>query len=161
MQTTPSSPQDIEYLVSWIADKTACRMWAGPLVHFPLKLTKLLEEIGYTPDNSFCLRHNGSIKAFGQLLPKQANSLHMARIIVAPESRGLGFGRKICTDLIQIARERKAGSLSLNVYRDNTIGVCLYRRLGFAEIQAKSTAEYLHMHKHMSSAYPKVVMPGI
>ncbi len=147
MRTIPGTPKDINHLIPWIADKTACLMWAGPLVHFPLEISRLLDEIEYSPDNSFCLKHDGILKAFGQLLSKQAASLHMARIIVEPGSRGQGYGCKLCKDLIQIARERNVRALTLNVYRDNLAGLGLYVGLGFKLVADKSTADYVHMIK--------------
>ena len=145
MQTIQANPADISHLIPWIPDRTACLMWAGPSVNFPLKRKKLLKEIDYARDNSFCLIHNGRMIAFGQLLSKQDNRLHMARIIVDPGSRRHGYGRQICTDLIQIARERNKGTLTLNVYRDNLAGIRLYRELGFRKVQGKSTMETIHM----------------
>jgi len=120
-------------------------MWAGPRVRFPLVPKYILEDIEYSPDNSFCLGHNGRITAFGQLLNRQPDSLHMARILVDPGCRGRGYGRELCTDLIGIAQGRNAGTLTLNVYRDNPIGVGLYTSLGFREHREKSTPEYVHM----------------
>lgn len=150
MHTIPAIPTDINQLIHWISDRTACLMWAGPQVGFPFETVSLRKEIDYDPNNSFCLRHNGSIKAFGQLLSKQAGRLHMARIIVDPDSRGQGYGRYLCTDLIQIARERNVHTLTLNVYRDNLLAIKLYRDLGFEDVHENSTAEYIHMHKLIS-----------
>ena len=87
MFTIPAIPTDINYVIPWITDATACLMWAGPQVHFPLEPERLLEEIEFSCDNTFCFKHQGTIKAFGQLMSKQANNLHMARIIVEPDSR--------------------------------------------------------------------------
>ncbi len=125
-------------------------MWAGPQVYFPLKPERLLNEIEFGPDNTFCTQHKGTIKAFGQLMSKRSGELHMARIIVDPISRGQGYGRHICTDLIQIACERNVRTLTLNVYRDNMVGIRLYMGLGFQDAQEISTAENLHMTKEIA-----------
>ena len=150
MHTIPATPTDINQVIPWIPDKAACLMWAGPQVQFPLESANLLKEINYNPNNSFVLRHNGCIKAFGQLLTRQDNSLHLARIIVDPASRGKKYGHQLCTDLIQIASEKGVQTLTLNVYRNNAIGVRLYRRLGFGEVEHKSNTEHLHMIKNIS-----------
>ncbi len=125
-------------------------MWAGHQVHFPLAPERLIKEIEFDPDNTFCIQDKGAIKALGQLMSKRSGRLHMARIIVDPESRRQGYGFQICTDLIQIARERSVRTLTLNVYRDNIAGLRLYRGLGFKDVKKKSTAEYLHMNKLIS-----------
>ncbi len=150
MRTIPAIPEDINYVIPWITDETDCLIWAGPQVHFPLEPERLLEEIEFSYNNSFCFKPVGAIKAFGQLLSKQRDMLHMARIIVAPENRGKGYGRQICTDLIQIGRERNARALTLNAYRENLVGIRLYRGLGFFDDQEKSTPEYLHMIKNLT-----------
>ena len=149
MNTVPAISADITNVIPWIPDQTACLMWAGPQVNFPLAPERLIKEIEFGPDNSFCIRDQDAIKAFGQLMSKQSGSLHMARIIVDPDSRRQGYGFQICIDLIQIARERNARALTLNVYRDNIEGLRLYRGLGFKDVQKKSTAEHLHMIKEI------------
>ena len=73
--------------------------------------------------------------AFGQILRKEGNRAHLARLIVAPAVRGQGYGRALCLRLMQRARQDPAPleSFSLNVYPENAVALTLYRSLGFAE----------------------------
>ena len=87
MHTISAISTDINHVIPWISDKTACRMWAGHQVHFPLAPERLIKEIEFDPDNTFCIQDKGAIKALGQLMSKRSGRLHMARIIVDPESR--------------------------------------------------------------------------
>ena len=120
-------------------------MWAGPQVSFPLKANRLLMEIEFQANNSFCLEDKGVMQAFGQLVSKQAHYLHMARLIVAPKHRGHGYGNTLCSELIGIARERGVDNLSLNVYRNNKTALRLYTATGFKEFKEKSSTEVCHM----------------
>jgi len=145
MNIRPATPTDLQHLISWIADKSACRMWAGPKISFPLEPARLSAEIEFRNENSFCLDDKGGMLAFGQLIPKQADSLHMARIVVKPKHRRHGYGHTLCSELIGIARERGVDNLSLNVYRNNKAALRLYTAIGFKEFKEKSSAEVCHM----------------
>jgi ribosomal protein S18 acetylase RimI-like enzyme len=92
--------------------------------------------------------HNDSIVAFGQLLAREEGFLHLARIIVNPSKRAMGYGRMLCNALLQIASQKGCRKISLNVYRDNTNALKLYENLGFQEIAEKSSKENCYMIKY-------------
>jgi ribosomal-protein-alanine N-acetyltransferase len=62
-----------------------------------------------------------------------AGEAHILNISVAPQSQGLGVGRKIMEHLIACA-SKKAQTLFLEVRPSNTKAQALYESLGFNEI---------------------------
>jgi hypothetical protein len=56
---------DLKAIVPWISNEQACKMWAGPSVSFPLSIERLIKDIGFSDDNSYCYKKNGSFFAFG------------------------------------------------------------------------------------------------
>ena len=122
-------------------------MWAGPNIRFPLNIENLLEDIGFANDTAYCLINGESILAFGQLLSKKNGFLHLARIIVDPSHRESGYGKILCNELLQIARQMGYQKISLNVYRANLIALKLYTNLGFNEVAEKSSVENCFMIK--------------
>ncbi|MGD9079797.1 MAG: GNAT family N-acetyltransferase [Desulfobacterales bacterium] len=138
---------DLETIISWIPDELACRMWAGPKVRFPLSIESLSKDIGFSDNNSYCLIKGEAIFAFGQILTKEKGRLHFARIIVDPSKRAMGYGKRLCNELLQIAAQKGCKKISLNVYRSNAQALKLYKNLGFREIAEKSSKENCFMIK--------------
>ena len=126
---------DLAGIISWIPDADECKLWAGPSVRFPLSVDSLKAQIVYTPENSFCLEKEGQVIAFGQLIKKGEQRLHLARIIVDPSERGKGCGRILCRQLIAKASGLQCRWVTLNVYKNNAAAMKLYKRLGFEEKQ--------------------------
>ena len=71
------------------------------------------------------------VLAFGQIIDRGEGRAHLARIIVNPAKRRLGYGRRIVEELMDLAKSRGYGLMSLNVRRDNLAAKALYVRLGF------------------------------
>jgi ribosomal protein S18 acetylase RimI-like enzyme len=140
-----AKPADLETIISWIPDEPACKIWAGPKVRFPLRIESLSKDIEFSDNNTYCLIKSDAIIAFGQLLPKEKGRLHFARIIVDPSKRAMGYGKRLCKELLQIANQKGCHKISLNVYRNNTSALKLYEDLGFREIAEKSSKENCFM----------------
>ena len=132
--------EDLNTLTAWIRDKEACKLWAGPLVRFPITPHNLKKHIEYSKDNTFVMVNDaGELLGLGQLLPKENDRIHMARVIVAPPQRAKGLGEILCRLLIEEGIKRFGNVFfSLNVYSDNTTAVKLYQMLGFKPQPAPS-----------------------
>jgi ribosomal protein S18 acetylase RimI-like enzyme len=138
---------DLKTIILWIPDELACKIWAGPKVRFPLSIESLSKDIGFSDNNSYCLIKSEAMIGFGQLLPKEKDRLHFARIIVDPSKRAMGYGKRLCSELLQIATQKGYHKISLNVYRNNTRALKLYENFGFREIAEKSSTENCFMIK--------------
>jgi ribosomal-protein-alanine N-acetyltransferase len=143
------SGADYDRVASWIPDANACRRWAGPKVPFPFAVSELAALLAVPGGASYCLAAgNDAPLGFGQYWPRPSDSVHLLRVIVAPEVRGNGLGYELCVQLIEKALvATSASSITLNVYRDNKVALALYERLGFSVVIEKSTGDALLMAK--------------
>jgi ribosomal protein S18 acetylase RimI-like enzyme len=93
----------------------------------------LAHDIKWEIATSMGLFADERLVGFGQIVPKLNERLHLARLIIDPTMRGRGLGRELTSRLLQTASRNGARVISLNVVRDNTPAVTLYRALGFQE----------------------------
>jgi ribosomal protein S18 acetylase RimI-like enzyme len=121
-------------VLAWVPDAPALRLWAGPRPVHPINPAALWTVIDGHADTTYVLATSaGEIAAFGQILRKEGNRAHLARLIVSPAVRRQGYGRALCLALMRRARQIQVPleSFSLNVYPENTVALHLYRSLGF------------------------------
>jgi ribosomal protein S18 acetylase RimI-like enzyme len=147
-------PSDYEAIVSWIPDAKACAHWAGPLFQFPftsVELPSLLHSAEITSYSLFDESDFASLLGFGQLVEKAPGVLRLARIVVSPKHRGLGFGRALCELLFTQASSFKGiEKFTLSVYRDNPSAIALYLSFGFVEASVASHPETIAMERSVS-----------
>lgn len=154
-----ADPLDLTAVISWVADADDCLAWAGPMVSFPLFERQLKAQIDYTAQNSFSAVEDERVVAFGQLLRKAEHHFHLARLIVAPQVRGRGYGGRLCRYLIERARYHKCEVLSLNVYRNNQKALSLYRKIGFEAARATDGQPLSPDVVHMRYRWPEPALP--
>jgi len=126
----PGTSADIEAVGSWVRTPRECELWAGPRLGFPLDLGALSAQLGIGTMESVCVADGRELVAFGQLLPKSPERVHLMRVIVRPSARRGGFGRALVGELLRRAEGRYA-RVSLNVNRGNPAAIALYESLGF------------------------------
>ena len=124
---------DLLIVSRWLRDQTECELWAGHRVLYPIDLPALPDAIQWSESDSWVVTLRDEIAAFGQLVPKPGGRLHVARLIVAPDHRADGLGRKLTEYLLATAVGREASAVSLNVSADNYRAIALYHSLGFGE----------------------------
>jgi ribosomal-protein-alanine N-acetyltransferase len=124
---------DLEQVASWIATARDCALWAGWRVSFPIDQSSLPLAIGFSETNAFSLIDGDQLVAFGQLVKKNANRGHLARLIVNPSVRGSGQGKKLVGALLERARLESFERASLNVDASNLPAVSIYLKLGFRD----------------------------
>lgn len=133
IQLRPATCNDLSTILSWTTTAESLKRWGGPVLTFPPDVAKTWHEIGGNESNSFVLiDERNRILGFGQTLQREAHAIHLARIILAPETRGKGYGRVLCEALMKTAiAQHQPAKFTLNVYQDNAAAVSLYRSLGF------------------------------
>lgn len=140
---------DYAAIASWIPDAESALRWAGPRVSFPFTASGLpaLLAVPGGGESSYCLVDGAADPCgFGQHWVAQPGTVHLGRLIVAPNARGRGLGRALCEQLVCAAcASSAAAAVTLRVYRDNPIAVRLYASLGFAEVAAESTEDVAFM----------------
>jgi len=77
-------------------------------------------------------RQAGQVVACGQFA-REGELAGLYDVITAPESRGQGFGRVLCTRLLLRARAAGAAAAYLQVDAANAAARALYHRLGFVD----------------------------
>jgi [ribosomal protein S18]-alanine N-acetyltransferase len=144
-------PSHYDVLASWIDDATACARWAGPLLKFPFPAGDLPALLGSDNTSSFSLVDSScALVGFGQLVQKDPTVLRLARIIIAPQMRGLGLGKTLCELLLaQASTNAAVEQLTLGVYRDNPSAISLYMSLGFAEAPPHPRPELIAMQRRV------------
>lgn len=131
----PATVQDLDTILKWVPTADLLCTWGGPTLAFPPEPREVWRAIQADDRNTLSLVDRlGTLVGFGQLLPREPGTVHLARIIVSPEWRGRGLGRLLCQRLIEHAsRHFQPSLLTLKVYVENQAAVSLYRSLGFAE----------------------------
>lgn len=156
--TTLRAPEAPDYtaLASWLPDAQACLRWAGPLIPFPIAVESLAQQLFVPGGASYFLAGPGDqVLGFGQHWVRRPGTMHLGRIIIAPDARGQGLGRELCTQLISKGTEATgAGAVTLRVYRDNEVALSLYKSLGFVAVEPESSEEALFMVRTLPSGIP-------
>lgn len=128
----PAVKSDIDELMTWFPDASSVDIWGGPRFRFPFDKESFHEDCRLQEFATYCLRNSkGEFIAFGQLGLRYERS-HFARLVVHPEQRSQGLGRKLLEMMIDVARERQTcKEVGLFVYRHNRAAYRCYRAAGF------------------------------
>lgn len=89
--------------------------------------------------------HGVVIYSCGYGLINYENDCAYLTAALAQDDRGKGLGRKIFTDLINVAKQ-KANKICLEVLETNTTALNLYQSLGFVQINQKDNVIFLEMN---------------
>jgi len=151
MELRAAERTDLSIILPWIASEHECRLWAGPKIRFPPTPQSAWFDMGASEENAYALVDAAAaLIGFGQILPRDGNVLHLARLLVNPELRGQGVGRELCLALMDIgAAKHTPEHFTLNVYESNKAAVRLYSSLGF-EIKERGNPGELAMIKSLT-----------
>ena len=143
----PALAADYAVIASWISNAQACLRWAGPQLNYPFDIVRLAEQLKKPESKELALLdQKDNVVGFAQYWKRDSLRVHLGRIIVAPMSRGLGYGKILCEALLTRAQsDTGLPVVSLRVYRDNLAAQALYRQLGFVEVAADSNTEVMAM----------------
>ena len=152
----PTLATDYAVIANWIKDAQACARWAGPQLAFPFEVADLPDLLTKPDSQSLVLADQHDLPVgFAQFWKRDEQRVHLGRIIISPATRGLGYGRLLCEQLMQQAIAGTGMAVvSLRVYRDNPAALYLYRQLGFVVIENDSNAEVLAMEYRESGNVP-------
>jgi GNAT superfamily N-acetyltransferase len=89
----------------------------------------------------FALVDAGAPVGYGELWLDE-DEVELARLIVAPDRRRQGVGRRLVEALTEVARQYETGLICLRVHPDNTSAVRVYLAAGFASVDDATTAEW-------------------
>jgi ribosomal-protein-alanine N-acetyltransferase len=118
----PMMVKDI-VLVSTLATLTMPYPWSETVFYDCLK----------SEYESRVLIKDGLILGFVVLLMR-AGECHLMNIAVHPSYQGHGYGKKLLSCALQVAEERKACQILLEVRKSNDSAIKLYEDSGFSEV---------------------------
>ncbi|MGH8370986.1 MAG: ribosomal protein S18-alanine N-acetyltransferase [Gammaproteobacteria bacterium] len=76
---------------------------------------------------------DGVVAGYG-VLSLVVGEAHLLNICVAPELQGQGYGGQLLAHFMELARERSASQMLLEVRPSNAAALALYRNRGFNEV---------------------------
>lgn len=76
------------------------------------------------------LEHEGRIMGY-QISTKNPFGAHLARLAVAPEAQGLGYGQALVKELLYQAQKQGYHRVTVNTQADNHTSLALYQKQGF------------------------------
>ncbi len=142
LRIRPYKPSDARYLLQWLTDETTVTFWKADRFSWPLteeQLEKYYRD--FEADSNACaftaLDENGEIAGHFSLrrIDWKENRAHMGFIIVNPDARGKGYGRRMVHQALKYAFEVLGLCyITLGVYDCNEPAKRCYAAEGFEKI---------------------------
>ena len=123
---------DIYELMRWFPKSDDVHVWGGPWFQFPFTRETFIKDVHWGKMASLCLCDpSRRVVAFGQLYERDGR-IHLARLVVIPDMRGHGVGRRLIEMLMTAGQAMFPGDeYSLFVFRENKPAYECYKSLGF------------------------------
>jgi len=144
------TPADSQNLYRWRMDPSSRPMFRSTeKVPFEAHATLLARY--FSPDNGdrwFVIEANGTPVGAITLHEPSAGGTEAewGRLVVAPEARGRGYGKRALTLVIEYARRIGLSRLSCEVLAGNAAAEAIYSELGFRETGHDETEERVFRH---------------
>ncbi len=127
-----AASDDIDELMAWFPDAEALGVWGGPHFRYPFSRNTFHVDCRWRDMATYCVRDpDNRFAAFGQLYAKHER-INLARLVVHPDLRGHGIGKRLVAMLMQAGPGLMSlDEYSLFVYRDNSRALKCYEAVGF------------------------------
>lgn len=86
------------------------------------------------------------------MIPCGVGSFELAKMAVAPESRGLGVGDKLMKACVEFAQTKRASTIILESNTKQEAAISLYRKYGFKEIPLDPKSQFVRANIRMELA---------
>lgn len=139
---TPFDETHAETVLGWVQSSAELDAWASA---GNSELSPALFRGWHAdPDvHPFLLFDESRLCGYGEVWEDRAeDEAELARILVAPEARGRGIGRRFVGLLVQRARERGFDEIWLRVLPTNTPALASYRHAGFVRARPEEEARF-------------------
>lgn len=122
-------------IVAWPQSVEEARWWAGPRTAWPPH-PSVMERWHADPEvHPHVLIDRGALIGYGELwADAEEREVELARLIVAPERRGQGVGRRLVGLLLENARHTGYPYAFLRVFPENRAGIACYLKSGFEQV---------------------------
>lgn len=124
---------DATDVVFWFGDRQAAMRWGGLQIPDPLGAEWLAGQfLAAAPEHYAMIDEDDQpIGIFGLRFHERERRAHLIRVAISPLWRGEGLSAQLLRGAAQLARERRAQRLTLNVYGSNEDARAAYERAGF------------------------------
>ena len=120
-------------VVFWFADRQAAVRWGGAQVPDPLAADWLAAQFVAAQPEHYAMTDEDDrpIGLFGLRFHEKDRRAHLIRVAISPLWRGEGLSGQLLKGASNLASERRAQRLTLNVYASNADARAAYERAGF------------------------------
>jgi len=142
--------QGVDYVAvaGWIYADASTVHNAALKIPLPILIAELQYRIQAEGGKSFGMLLGEDLIAFGQYSVPSPGEVHFVRLIVSPGFRRKGYGRSLCTELIEHAvADTGARVHTMRVDRDNIAGRNLCASFGFQVVSAESDTKTLFLRR--------------
>ena len=130
-QLRAATEADFDVLMTWFPRAEDVDVWGGPRFRFPFTRETFLEDCHWPGMLSSVLSEESTVLAFGQYYERHGR-INLARLVVSPEHRRQGLGRRLVEGLMAESRRHyDLTEFSLFVLRDNAAALDCYVACGF------------------------------
>lgn len=131
-QLVAVTERDLEELMGWFSSAADVDRWGGPRFRYPFTAKTFRRDCHWGRMPGFRLNSPaGEFAAFGQMY-ERLGRINLARLVVHPDLRGAGVGKRLVAALIEIGPTLfTADEFSLFSYRHNAAALGCYRSMGF------------------------------
>ncbi|MGN0487316.1 MAG: GNAT family N-acetyltransferase [Acutalibacteraceae bacterium] len=143
LRLRPYNENDADIILSWSKNERAFYKWsAGILGEYPISK----EEFSFVNNlMAFTAINDDEVIGFFTMRrPSESfNELRFGFVVVAPEKRGKGYGKRMLQLGIKFAKEIfGAKKVSLGVFENNESAYYCYKSIGFKDIVLEETEKY-------------------
>lgn len=150
LRLRPYSASDADYIVNWIKDETAFRMWSADRYEkYPVSaddINKFYED----SDNEGSFWGMTAFDEAGvtghltmRFTDDEKKTVRFGFIIVDDARRGKGYGREMISLAVQYAFYiLRAERITLGVFENNIPACCCYKAVGFEEAASKESSVF-------------------
>lgn len=143
LRLRPYTENDADIILSWSKDERAFYKWsAGVLGEYPISK----EQFGFVKNlMAFTAIDDDEVIGFFTMRrpSKDFDELRFGFVVVDPEKRGQGYGKRMLLLGIKFAREIfGAKKVSLGVFENNQSAYCCYKAVGFKDVVLEQTEKY-------------------
>lgn len=139
---SPFAATDAPHVAAWPRDARELSAWCGRQ-DFPLPPSAVTAWQALPYVRSVVLRDAERPCAYGELwIDEDLGEVELARLIVAPDARGRGVGRRLTRVLLDRARETGLSQVFLRVAPTNEAAVRCYVSVGFRRVAPEQERRY-------------------
>jgi GNAT superfamily N-acetyltransferase len=154
----PFDPSLATLVSGWAPTEAEVRSWCARTgAPVPADVVASWSDAGDV--EAYLLVDDGTPTAYGELwLDEEEGEVELARLLVDPDRRGTGVGRRLTRLLAERARQShpELGTVCLRVLPDNPAGHRAYLAAGFAFVDAETEREW---NAGQPTSYRWMVLP--